>query len=211
LQNSKWPEAVAICAVALAAVLILVPWEHVGPFDWNSLAALGTLATAIVAVAVPAWQNRQMKRSQMLRQLEIDWAIAHQGKWALTELRNALREWVNKSEQEPNSGQMLRMASQLDSLAVQTTDIFGLAVLALLSKFGRELAEPETPGRYVSRVWRSHGMAGITKDLSAAYILELETRLNQVSKDSDTWVELLMHRFAQLREAPPNFRGYRGE
>ncbi|GLK92340.1 hypothetical protein GCM10008164_00760 [Achromobacter xylosoxidans] len=212
MQNSKWPEAIAVCAVATSAALILVPWERVGYINWNALSALGTLATAIVAVAVPAWQNRQTKRAQMLRQVEIDWAAAHRAKWLLIDLRNAVTAWAKNNDQDPEVGQMSRIADQAESLMIQTSDVYGLGVLTLIAKLGRELAERNTLGRYVRRVSRHpFGMSGVIEEVSPTYLLELERRLNQLAKDGTSWVALVMKRFAELNTVPPELVGSRRE
>ncbi|WP_141218053.1 MULTISPECIES: hypothetical protein [Bordetella] len=64
MNQSKWPEASAIIAVAAAAAVILGPWGKISAhIDWTALSAVGTLLAVAVAIAVPALQHRSALRA----------------------------------------------------------------------------------------------------------------------------------------------------
>ncbi|WP_175189767.1 hypothetical protein [Achromobacter dolens] len=94
MSNSNWPEALAVSSVASASAWIFTPWEKIGPINWDAVAAMGTLAAVVVALAVPLWQSWDRRREQAREEAVAEW-VALQGALRLfEEVRNCLDTWA---------------------------------------------------------------------------------------------------------------------
>ncbi|WP_241074984.1 hypothetical protein [Achromobacter insuavis] len=98
MSNSNWPEAVAVSSVAAAAAWIFTPWEKIGPIKWDAIAAIGTLAAVVVALAVPLWQSWDRRREQARAEAIEEW-VALQGALRLfAEVRHSLDNWADSGD-----------------------------------------------------------------------------------------------------------------
>nr|WP_313036790.1 hypothetical protein [Achromobacter ruhlandii] len=94
MSNNNWPEALAVSSVAAATAWIFTPWEKIGPIKWDAVAAMGTLAAVVVALAVPLWQSWDRRREQAREEAVAEW-VALQGALRLfDEVRNCLDTWA---------------------------------------------------------------------------------------------------------------------
>ncbi|CZZ87835.1 Uncharacterised protein [Bordetella trematum] len=204
MHDSKWPEVIGLSVVAVATAAVFVPWDRIGPFNWEALAAVGTLATAIVAVAVPAWQHMQAKKAAALQQLHVDWSLAHQLNWLVADLARVTQDWERLCS-VPNAERLQLLATQIDSARVQTRDVRALILIAEASGVARDLASGEGEGRSADIGPNLLKRKFLYVDC-AELLSRSQMRLSNVNRGLSDWMERLRVDFGALKETPLEFK-----
>ena len=112
MNNSKWPEATAVVAVALAFACILTPWDRVGPVSWDGLGAIATTAAVFAALGVPTWQRLVAKRDAELAALRHEFIMSGEFIRMVDAVRTTLTEWAS-FQGKPSESHLLALRSEL--------------------------------------------------------------------------------------------------
>lgn len=112
MNDSKWPEATAVAATALAAACILTPWGRVGAVNWEALSAIATTLAVVAALGVPAWQRRVVKRDAELAELRHEFIMAAECIRTVAAVRTTLTEW-SSFQAKPSESHLLALRSEL--------------------------------------------------------------------------------------------------
>lgn len=131
MQDSKWPEATAIVAMAAALTFILTPWERVGPINWEALSAVGTLLAVVVALWLPARQNRQRQREQNEIALMRAWTAAHIASQIAERINVLLIDWAASGQ--PSSSEFSGLLARLNTLQDRVDSVVGANIVTSLA------------------------------------------------------------------------------
>lgn len=217
--DSKWPEATAILAVAVSAMVVLTPWERVGPINWNAVSGLGALVVAIAAVGVPIWQRAAAHKDSVgavaaagRAKLELEWVVSNQVNSYAKRLESLVNDW-RLQKRIPADSTFDSIRQQLLKASARTADLFGGSLIDLLLASIDELQEVAIFGRKEYEEMRQSG-AGSTIATMAAYNavfyssshhgLAIKRIPGRVTM-SDKWVENVRDSFATIGVKPPDW------
>lgn len=217
--DSKWPEAVAVLAVAVSVMVVLTPWERVGPINWNAVSGVGALVVAIAAVGVPIWQRAAARKDHVgaveaegRAKLELEWVVSNQVNSYAKRLQSLVKEWESRRG-IPADSTFDSIRQQLLKASARTTDLFGGTLIDVLLTSVDELQEAAIFGRRDQDETRKAGgntevamRSAVTAvfHTSSSYAPAISRIPGGVAM-SETWVKNVRDSFATFGAKPPQW------
>ncbi len=194
MNNSKWPEATAVSATALAFACVLTPWDRIVPISWEALGAIATTAAVLAALGVPAWQRRVARRDAEVTALRHEFIASVEFIRMANAVRTTLTDWASFGG-KPSESHILALRSEL-SIARGTTHTYYLRHMFADTS--------EILARIQSATSRTTGASGLMDGLSGMQLQqELDRELENLLQQGFKVQEELLEKFKRLGETPP--------
>lgn len=189
--------------IGLMAGLVLGGVDGGGKW-WEIAGAIGTCVTALLAIAIPFWQNWDRLREQRRSQVIMDWAIASEVHRLSSKIQGMADKWL-ASKTPPSLTSMTYLYSQIESTKPRTVDRFGLLIIAdLLHLTAAMIDAIEVHSQTTERVRQSTSLLVRMIDwgISDATRAELEGA-KRIHELTYRWMERLLNQFKTLGMQAP--------
>jgi hypothetical protein len=168
--------------IVVASVDTAVKW-------WEALAAVGTCATALLAIAIPWWQNWRRDIDERRAQLPHKWAAAAAAEQMLKTTQDALAIWSAQVAPVAAMFDTIRstaamMTSRIDdSVGVQILDDIGVMASSLIHHIGT----------------RESGGAAMPSNMES-----IRAKVDILMATLQSWKQNVCDEYHQLQMTPPN-------
>lgn len=217
--DSKWPEAIAVLSVAVSTMVVLTPWERVGPIDWDAVSGVGAFVVAIAAIGVPIWQRAAARKDSAgaaeaagLAALELEWVVSNRVNSYANRLDSLVGAWKGKHG-IPADSTFESIRQQLLKASSRTTDDFGGALIDLLLESVDALQEAAEFARKEEAELRRGGAGSALATSSAVTSVFYPTSSHASAADviparvtmAKQWMENVSSAFARRGIRPPKW------
>ncbi|MEN5342667.1 hypothetical protein ABE599_03090 [Achromobacter mucicolens] len=107
---------------------------------WEALSAIGTCATAFLAIAVPWWQNRDRRREGVESREMLNWAMANETEQIARALEGLISNWQDDGR-TPTAESMAPIHNRIIAAKQRIADAFGINMLSDLAQVLAEIEQ----------------------------------------------------------------------
>lgn len=165
------------------------------------LIAFGTVGTAIAAVTIPSYQNRDRLREQRYNELLVDWVLAQDVLQLCHKLRAAAQSF-GETWESPSEVEIQHLYAQLQLAKQATIDNLGRLIINDLLFQVIVIQDAAKRRAAFNQDIKDHAIAANRKPPTDSAIQQSTRRLDELYGMASEWIDRILIEFRQIDRLP---------